>query len=377
MPVLKHYLKEELNTLDAAMRRALLTARNLPDGMVEMDSARYINFSGNDYLGLSQHPSVKKAAIDALDHAGVAASASRLLTGNHLYYELLETQLARQLGFDAALVFASGYAANMGVISALMGPGDLILADKLAHACMIDGAKLSGAKLMRFAHNDTAHAKALLKKHRGQYQKALIISEHVFSMDGDIAPIDALINLKNTYDCWLMIDDAHGVGVIECKQKKSVDIWSGTLSKSLASLGGYVLGSAELIDYITQKARSFLFSTALPPSVVAGAYAALLAMEQQPERGIKVMAHARHFTQALGLEQAQSPIVPLVLGAAEDAVSASKKLQQSGFWVMPIRPPTVALGTARLRFSFSASHSDQQVDALIAAVKKWDLKNVV
>lgn len=369
MPALNQFIEAELREITPDMRRRLVGAESLEGGRLRVKGKEYWHFCANDYLGLAHHPALKQAARLAVDTMGAGASASRLVTGNHAGYAALETALCEHLGAEAACVFSSGYAANLGVMQALMGKGDVIFADKLAHASMVDGARLSGAKLIRFKHNDMAHLEQLLSTHRGQYQNALIITEHVFSMDGDISPIDDIITLKNKYDSWLMVDDAHGIGIVECKAKKSVDIWLGTLSKTLASVGGYVLGSAPLKEYLVNHARSLIYSTGLPPSITAQATAALKVMKNEPWRKEKVMRHAQRFTQALGLPMAQSPIVPVIIGKAEDAVRASEALKQKGFYVSAIRPPTVPENTARLRICFSAAHSDEAVEGLIAAVK--------
>lgn len=370
MPALNDVLKTRLDALPAASRRTLVEASITQPAHVQVAGRDYVHFSGNDYLGLNQHPRVIAAATQALQAAS-GAGASRLVTGNHPHYAVLEAALAQHVGMEAALVFSSGYAATLGTISALMEEGDLIIADKYAHACMIDGAKLSGAKLMRFSHNDLTHAESLLAKHRADYRHVLILTEHVFSMDGDIAPLDALIVLKKQYRCWLMVDDAHGIGIINYPNKSSVDIWSGTLSKALASVGGYVSGSRLLMDFLIQSSRSLIFSTALPPSALAAAHEALAVMCDEPARGILALRHAHAFTQALGLAEAASAIVPVILGDDEAALNASAALKEQGFWASAIRPPTVPKGTARLRVTFSAAHTPEQVQALAAAVRPW------
>lgn len=370
MPALNAHLYERLQSVPEDSRRQLLQSTMLPCGKIKVAGQIYDHFSGNDYLGLSQHADVIQAAAQACN-VSAGAGASRLVTGNHAHYEALEVALAHHTRHEKALVFSSGYAATIGTISALMGKGDLILADKLAHACMIDGAMLSGARLMRFRHNDVAHARAVLHKHQGQYKNALIVTEHVFSMDGDISPIDELLELKNDYDCWLMVDDAHGHGIVEYVNRSSVDIWCGTLSKALASVGGYVTGSALLIDFLLQHARSFIFSTALPPSAVAAAATSLSILEREPWRGARALTHAQHVCKALGLAAAQSAIVPIVLGSNSKALAASKALKEQHLWVSAIRPPTVPNNSARLRVTLSAAHEDDQIERLITAIKPW------
>lgn len=352
------------------LRRTLRVSQRVEDSCVEIaqDGTRYTSFACNDYLGLRAHPRVVEPGLKALAEHGAGAGASRLITGNHPLYAPLEAKLAAMKGTEAALVFGSGYLTNLGVIPALMGKGDVIFADKLVHACIIDAAQLSGARLMRFRHNDMAHLEALLKEHREESPHALIVTDHVFSMDGDVAPLAEIQALAEKYDAWTMADDAHGLGIVE--PAAALDIWMGTLSKSAGAYGGYVCGSQALIDYLITSARSFVFSTGLPPSVCASALAALEVMEAEPERGQRALALAKRVTEALGLPLAQSAIVPVMLGAPEAALAASEKLKQKGILAMAIRPPTVPPNTARLRLAFSCEHSDEQVNSLIKALKE-------
>ena len=349
MPSLDDILQPELDALSAKQRlrrRAICAA----DGAyILRDGKRYLSFSSNDYFGLSQQ-------MQGISGAG----SSALVTGYSPELAALEGALAKAKGTQAALVFGSGYLANLGTISALMGKGDLILADKLAHACMLDGAALSGATLRRFKHNDVAHLETLLKQ-RGDYRRCLILTETIFSMDGDRAPLEELAALAKAHDAWLMTDDAHGLGVVGSPQ---AHIQMGTLSKGLGAYGGYVCGSQALIDYLLNHARSYIFTTALPPAVCAAASGALEVLMSDAELRAKPLALARQFTDALGLPEAQSPIVPLIIGADGDALAASRALSDAGFWVSAIRPPTVAEGTARLRFTFSALHREEHIKAL-------------
>jgi 8-amino-7-oxononanoate synthase len=325
------------------------------------------SFACNDYLGLRGDARLIAAGQRALAEFGAGAGASRLVTGNHPLYAPLEAKLAAMKGAEAALVFGSGYLTNLGVIPALMNKGDVIFADKLVHACIIDAAQLSGARLIRFAHNDMAHLEKLLKEHREDSTNALIVTDHVFSMDGDVAPLTDIAALGEKYDAWTMADDAHGLGVVDAATP--LDIWMGTLSKSAGAYGGYVLGSQQLIDYLITAARSFVFSTGLPPAICASALAALEIIEREPERGQRALAQARRVTDALGLPSAQSAIVPIMLGTPERALAASEALKAQGILAVAIRPPTVPPGTARLRLALSAAHTDAQVEALIAALR--------
>lgn len=357
MSALANYCSENLEALKKRAQYRTLKAPGVSGS---------IAFAANDYLGLSRHPEVVKAGQEALLAYGTGAGASRLVTGNHLLYAPLEEKIARMKHKEAALVFGSGYLTNLGVIPALVGKGDLILADKLIHACLIDGSQLSGAALKRFRHNDPAHAEALLKEHRTKYKNTLILVDHVYSMDGDIAPLAELSELAGAHDAWLMADDAHGFGIVP--SGVNVDIWMGTLSKAVGCYGGYVATSKPVVEYLVTAARSFIFSTGLPPAVCASALKALEIIEREPQRGARALALARRVKSG-----AQSAIMPIMLGTEEKALAAAEALKRRGILVVAIRPPTVPPGTARLRLAFSAAHTDAEVDKLIAALKAEQL----
>lgn len=371
MPALDATLQQKIARLEAEQRLRRLHETAVEEGAwVMRGGRRLLNFSSNDYLGISQHPQVKAAAQGAVGRYGAGAGASRLVTGNHPLYAELETALARHKSTEAALVFGSGYLANVGAITALMGRSDLILADKLAHACILDGARLSGAKLLRFAHNDAADCARLLAAHRASHGQCLVITETVFSMDGDTAPLADLRTICDQYDAWLMTDDAHGLGQL---LPVPVEVQMGTLSKAFGAYGGYVCGSSTLIRYLASSARSFIFTTGLPPATIAAAIAALKVMHNEPERLRIPLQRARQFTDALGLPPAQSQIVPLVIGSEEQALKASQRLEEAGFLVSAIRPPTVPEGTSRLRFSFSSLHEDCDISNLIKVIKNENI----
>jgi 8-amino-7-oxononanoate synthase len=366
----------KLAALDRARLRRMpvVTAR---DGIfAERDGRRMISFSCNDYLNLSQHPAVIKAATEAAKRYGVGAGASRLVTGNHPLYAELESRLARLKGSEAACVFGSGYLANIGIIPALAGAGDLILIDELSHACIHGGAKLAGATMRPYRHGDAAHAQALLAEHRARHPRALIVTDGVFSMDGDLAPLTALSRLAQRYDAWLLADDAHGLGVVGNGRGSSfangatdVPLQMGTLSKAVGAYGGYLCASQAVIDLMRTRSRTFIYSTGLPPPVVAAAIAALDLIEREPAYAAEPLRKARMFTRALNLPEAQSAIVPVIVGASDAALAASELLQEEGFLVIAIRPPTVAAGTARLRFAFTALHPDAEVERLAGIVR--------
>jgi len=349
------------------------------DGVwVERDGRRMISFSCNDYLGLSHHPAVKAAAAAAIELYGAGAGASRLVTGDHPLYAQLEAKLAALKGCEAACVFGSGYLANSGIIPTFMGPGDLIAIDELAHACIWAGAQLSGAEVVAFRHNDMADLVAKLEVGRSSAACALIATDGVFSMDGDIAPLDALSALAQHHDAWLLVDDAHGLGVVGGGKGAAalypdarIDLQMGTLSKAVGGYGGYVCASRPAVDFIKMRARTLVYTTGLPPASAAAALAALEIIESDRARVAAPLAKARRFTAALNLPQAQSAIVPIVLGAAETALAASAALEAQGLLVAPIRPPTVPEGTARLRVAFAAGHPDEAVDRLAEAVRPW------
>jgi 8-amino-7-oxononanoate synthase len=365
MPALDERLQKTLAALEARQERRVLEETTPREGVCLRRGGReMISFSGNDYLGLSRHPHVIAAAQAALARYGAGAGASRLITGSHPLYAPIEARVAAMKHTAAARVVGSGYLANLGAIPALAGKGDMILADRLAHACILDGARLSGATFKRFRHNDSEDLAKLLAAHRARHTQCLVITEHVFSMDGDVAPLQQIRALCDAYDAILMVDDAHGLGIVTPAAQP--DLWMGTLSKAAGGYGGYLAGSQMLIEYLTTTMRSFIFSTALPPATIAAADKALELMT--PERGARPIMLARRFTDMLGLPPAQTAIVPMILGEAAAALAASRKLEAEGFLVSAIRPPTVPRGTARLRVTFSALHEETMVDALVGAI---------
>lgn len=370
MPALDDTLSEKLSVLAARQqKRALRDTARTAGIKVERGGRELISFSCNDYLGLSQHLDVIAAAQAALSRYGTGAGASRLVTGNYPMYAELEELLAAYKNTGTACIFGSGYLANLGTIPALVGAGDLIVADKLIHACMIDAARLSGATVMRYAHNNLDHCRMLLEGARAEHHNCIILTETVFSMDGDRAPIEALSHLAKQFNAWLMTDDAHGLGVLP-KHSSPADIQMGTLSKAAGSYGGYVCGSETLVDYLKTAARSLVFSTALPPATVAASIAAVKIMRDDPGLVEQPLKRARQFTALMGMEPAQSAIVPLVLKENDKALAASALLEEHGFLVAAIRPPTVPENTARLRFAFSAQHSEEQVEAVASLILK-------
>jgi 8-amino-7-oxononanoate synthase len=362
----------------ASLLRTLQPTHRMAGVLVERGGRTLVSFSCNDYLGLSHHPEVKAAAVAAIETYGTGAGASRLITGDHPLFSELETRLAALKGTHAACVFGSGYLANIGIIPTFVGPGDLILVDELAHACIWSGAKLSGAEIVAFRHNDVDDLAAKLAARRAGASKTLIATDGVFSMDGDIAPLDAISRTARAHDAWLLVDDAHGLGVVgdgsgtaRMFPDARVDLQMGTLSKAIGGYGAYVCATRPVIDFIKTRARTVIYSTGLPPANAAAAIAALEVMAREPERIAAPVARARRLTTALNLAAAQSAVVPIILGEAQTALAAAHDLEAKGLLVVPIRPPTVPASTARLRLAFSSEHTDAQVDQLAEAVRPW------
>jgi 8-amino-7-oxononanoate synthase len=385
MRSLDGFAGDKLAALDHAQLRRMPVVTTRTGIWAERDGRHLLSFSCNDYLNFSQHPEIVAAAIDAIERYGVGAGASRLVTGNHPLYDELETRLARLKGSEAACVFGSGYLANTGIIPAVVGPKDLILVDELAHACIHAGAKLSGAQVQLYRHCDLSHAETLLTQHRAGKKRALIATDGVFSMDGDIAPLAALSELAGRFDAWLLSDDAHGLGVVgggrgstfvnnAARSPIDVPLQVGTLSKAVGAYGGYLCASQAVIDLMRSRARTFIYSTGLPPAIVAAAIAALDLIERDPAYTAEPLRKARLFTRALNLPEAQSAIVPVIVGDAAAALTASDVLRDNGFLVIAIRPPTVPAGTARLRFAFTAQHEDGDIARLAEIVRRQVLR---
>ncbi|MGC2216511.1 MAG: 8-amino-7-oxononanoate synthase [Pseudolabrys sp.] len=368
--------------LDDLKRRHLYRALNetvREDGIwIERNGRKLLSFSCNDYLNLTQHPAVKQAAISAIEEYGAGSGASRLVTGNHPLYAKLESRLARFKRAEAACVFGSGYLANAGIIPVLVGRNGLVVVDELSHACIYTGAHLSRGTVITFRHNDVTHARELLATHRGSYNHAMIVTDGVFSMDGDLAPLPELVALAEDYDTWVMSDDAHGLGVVGGGRGSSfvgnsdipVPLQMGTISKAIGSYGGYLCASAPVIELMRNRARTLIYSTGLPPACVGAAIAALDLIEREPSYAAEPVRKAKAFTQRAGLPDAQSPIVPIVIGDEEIALRKSRLLEDEGFLAVAIRPPTVKPGTARLRLTFTAQHPDDQVERLADFVRE-------
>lgn len=343
-----------------------------------IDSRRVVSFCSNDYLGLANHPVLIKAFKKAADEYGVGSGAAHLINGHTHAHHALEEALAEFTGRKRALLFSTGYMANLGVVSALAGPGDVVYQDRLNHASLLDASLLCGARLVRYAHCSTSDLLRKLTAHaRGE---KLILTDGVFSMDGDIAPISELANVAMAHDAWLMVDDAHGIGVLGTSGRgtleqlgmggRSVPILVGTLGKALGTFGAFVAGSTELIETLIQAARTYIYTTAPPPAVAEAARAALRIAQQETWRREKLQEYIKRFRaygEQLGLPllPSETPIQPIIIGDAVKAKVISDALFEQGLLVTAIRPPTVPRGTARLRITFSADHTEAQLNRLL------------
>ena len=362
------------------LRRLSPSATRAPAVAVR-DGREYVDFSSNDYLGLSSHPALVRAAKEALDRYGVGAGASRLMSGDLAVHHELEEAVAEFKGTESALVFNSGYQANTGIVPALFGRNDGIFADQRCHASQLDGALLSRAKLLRFRHNDPDHLSHLLGKHRAGFGRALAMTESVFSMDGDRAPLVALFEASRRHRCHLMVDEAHATGVFGpdgrgCVEAAGlsgrVDLVMGTFSKALGGFGAYLAASRTVVEYLVNSARSFIYTTALPPAVIAADLAALRLCLAGETRGGELLERAEAFREALRAKGwtvgGESQIVPVVVGESARAVALSKALAERGYLALPVRPPTVPEGAARLRFSLTAAHADRHLSGVAEAL---------
>jgi 8-amino-7-oxononanoate synthase len=379
MSSLDRFAQSKIDDLKSRNLHRAMTETLREDGIwVERGGRRLLSFSCNDYLNFTQHPAIKQAAQAAIEKYGAGSGASRLVTGNHPLYAELEARLAAVKQTEAACVFGSGYLANAGIIPVLAGPADLVIADELSHACLFAGAQLSRGKVMIFRHNDVDHLRTLLAEHRAAHPHVLIVTDGVFSMDGDLAPLAELNALADAYDAWLMSDDAHGLGVVGGGRGSSfngnshvpVPLQMGTLSKAVGAYGGYICASAPVIDLIRNRARTVVYSTGLPPSCVAASIAALDLIEHEPAYAALPVQKAKAFTRRAQLPDAQSPIVPVIIGEEEATLAASKMLADEGYLAAAIRPPTVPKGTARLRLTFTAQHPDDAIDRLADIVRE-------
>jgi 8-amino-7-oxononanoate synthase len=339
------------------------------------------DFSSNDYLGLARHPALARAMAECAVVAGAGSAASHLVSGHGREHQQLEEELADFTGRERALLFTSGYAANLAVMTSLAGRGERVVLDRLSHASLIDGARLSGAQLKRYAHADATAARQMLTG--GEEPAALLATDGVFSMDGDLGPLPQLAQSTQAAGAWLVVDDAHGLGVLGDTGRgtlehfgldaRAVPVLVGTLGKAFGSFGAFVAGDAVLVDFLIQKARSYIYTTALPQPVAAATRAALALViregwRRERLRGLTVRFRARALAAGVPLLDSATPIQPVPLASAGAALAAQAQLQAEGFLVIAIRPPTVPRGSARLRVTLSAAHTEAQVDALVDAL---------
>jgi len=376
-------LKQALEQRKAAsLYRQRRVVSSPQDVVLEIDGAQYLSFSSNDYLGLASHPEIADAFQQGASRWGSGSGAAHLITGHTAAHHALEEELADFLGYPRVLLFSSGYQANLGVHQALLGRSDRTIHDRLNHASLLDGAKLSGAKLLRYAHSDISALEQRLSSTTSG--RTLVVTDGVFSMDGDTAPLPAMVNECRCGGATLMVDDAHGIGVHGPQGRGSVarfelgpdevPILMGTLGKAFGVSGAFVAGSEALVETLIQQARTYIYTTATPPAQAEATRTALRLLKNAEDRREKLQQLIERFRSGaaqLGLQlmPSKTPIQPLWIGAAEDAVVLSEKLQQQKILVAPIRPPTVPEGSARLRITFSANHTVEQVDQLLEALQ--------
>ena len=375
-------LRAALDDLDAAsLLRKRRVVSSQQGAVLGVDGRRLVAFASNDYLGLASHPKLSIAVVDAVHRYGVGAGASHLISGHHEEHERLDSELARFVGLPKALTFSTGYMANIGVIPALVGRGDAVFSDALNHACLIDGARLSRADLHVYPHADMAALEAALT--RSNAPNKLIASDAVFSMDGDIAPVRELVTLCKHHDAWLLLDDAHGFGVLGPHGEGTLAhlgvrservLYMGTLGKAAGVSGAFVAGDEAVVDWLVQRARTYVFTTAMPPMLAAAVRASLEVIRAEPWRRERLREHAALLRRRLRglpwtLLDSVTAIQPVIVGDNALVMRLMNRLWDRGFWVPAIRPPTVLEGSARLRISLSAAHSAEQVAALADALE--------
>ena len=376
---------------ESGLYRRLRAVESAQDAAIILEGQEVLLFSSNNYLGLANHPALKQAAREATQQYGCGSGASRLISGSMAVHHELEQRLATLKKTEATLVFPTGYHANIGVLSALMGAGDTILSDGLNHASIIDGCRLSQAAVRVYRHADSAHLAELLQACPPTGQR-LIVTDSVFSMDGDLAPLAEIVGLARQYDAWVMVDEAHATGVFgphggglveELGLAGQVDIRMGTLGKALGCVGAFVAGSHELIDWLVNRARSFIYTTAIPPAMAAAVLAALDIVEQEPERRQQLWDNTRFLSDGLRslgytLGATRSQILPVIIGEARETMVVAQAILQRGVFAHGIRPPTVPAGSSRIRVTPMATHTQDQLsrtlDAFAAAGREVGIR---
>jgi 8-amino-7-oxononanoate synthase len=385
MPLPAGSLEAGLAQIEAAgrqRRRRTVEGRVTGSARVRVDGRELLAFCSNDYLGLADHPAVTDAFVAAAREWGVGSGASHLVSGHCREHHALEEELAAFMGRPRALLFSTGYMANLAVVTTLLGRGDCVFEDRLNHASLLDAGLASGARFARYPHAGVDALRTRLARADGRARR-MVVTDGVFSMDGDVAPLGALASACREHDAWLFVDDAHGLGVLGDTGRGSLEaagldateapILMATLGKALGTFGAFVAGGSELIETLLQRARSYIYTTALPPAVAAATRAALRLVADEPWRRGRVLGHVARFRGAaarlgLPLVDSATPIQPLLLGTEHAALAASEALRAAGLWVPAIRPPTVPAGASRLRITFSAAHTDADVDRLLEAL---------
>ena len=350
-----------------------------------VDGTPVISFCSNDYLGLANHPKIKQAFIDGAMKYGAGSGAAHLVNGHSRAHHQLEEELADFTGYPRALLFSTGYMANLGITQALLGRGDHVLEDRLNHASLIDGGLLSGARLMRYQHNDARDLEKKLSTATNTEKEKLVLTDGVFSMDGDLANLPALAETCSRNDAWLMVDDAHGFGVLGACGRGSpeqyglpqtqIPVYMATLGKALGTAGAFIAGSEELIETLIQKARTYIYTTAMPAAIAEATRAGLDLVKNRPALREQLNSNVQYFRsccnqQSIALNKSQTAIQPVIIGDEEKTMTLSKKLFDRGILVTAIRPPTVPEGTSRLRITLSASHTREHIDKLVKALKQ-------
>lgn len=373
---------EELDGLKEKGRYRFIRSVSTPAGVeIEIKGRRFVNFSSNDYLGLASHPELVRRAGDLAEKWGVGAGASRLICGNMEVHEQLEREIAEFKGTEAALVFSAGYMANLGIVSTLGSPETTVFSDELNHASIIDGCRLSRARVKVYRHRDVEHLEELLRE--DENPRKIIITDGVFSMDGDIAPLPELCDLKEKYGAILVVDDAHATGVIgeggrgtgsHFGVSDRIDVQMGTFSKALGTYGAYICTSALVRDYFINRCRPFIFNTGIPPLIAALVLVALEYLRENPGIVLELKRKVDLFTETMTNEgfpvSSETPIIPVIVGGDAETLEVSRRLLEEGFFVYGVRPPTVPEGTGRLRITISAAHGDSQIVACARAVAR-------
>lgn len=386
------FLREELENLKrSGLYRELRTVEKIEGSRITISGKEYLLFCSNNYLGLADHPKVIQKAIETIKDFGFGAGASRLISGNTVLHEELEKKIAKFKGREAAIVFPTGYMANLGAVTSLVDENDTVIIDRLNHASIIDACRLSKAKLQVYPHKDMKKLEMILKKSE-KIRRRLIVTDSVFSMDGDLAPLPEIVKLAKQYNAITMIDEAHATGVLGPTGKGAeeffeivgqVDIVMGTLSKAIGSLGGFIAGSSELVDYLRNKARSFIYTTALPAAACAASLAALDIIESEPELREKLWENIKILTPSLRVSPSPSmmergikgvrietPIIPIIIGDADKTMVVSQQLLERGIFVSGIRPPTVPKNESRLRITLTAAHTKEEIECLASSLQE-------